>query len=419
MEIFGTIIPLLLLSAFFSGCEMAYLSVNKLLLEINRVKHPQLSKIIDVFIQHPGVFISTMLIGNNIALVLYGLKMAELLNPALSVHFNSDFSLLLIQTIVSTIIILITAEFLPKTLFRLSPVFVLNTLAVPIMVFYLLLYPLSKLTIALSNLTIKLLIGKKDTSQQVNPVFGRTDLDNLLMEHEEQMRPNEEMPQEVRLMRNALDFSSIKIRECTIPRTDLEAVELGESIDELTQRFIETGYSKIMVYKETIDNIIGYVHVSEIFKHPTSLRQIINPISVVPETMTANKVLEIFTREHKSIALVVDEFGGTSGIVTMEDILEEIFGEIDDEHDVSDLVCKQLSDTEFLFSGKVEVDNINEAFGLELPFSDEYETIAGFILFFHESIPDPNEVIRIDRFEITIESAANNRIDLVRLRTFD
>lgn len=419
MESFISILSLLVLSAFFSGSEMAYLSANKLLLELNRTKHPFPSKLIDIFVQHPGTFISTMLIGNNIALVLYGLKMAEILNPFLVPLINTDFSLLLTQTLISTLIILLTSEFLPKTLFRIDPIVALNILAVPMMSFYIILYPLSRFTIWLSNHTIKLIspqAGKRDNSI---PVLGRVDLDNLLLAHEEKIAENEYVPQEVKMLRNALDFSSIKIRECAVPRTDIEAVEVHESIENLKRLFSETGFSKIMVYKETIDNIIGYVHVSELFKHPKSLRAMVNPISVIPETMTANKVLEIFTREHKSIALVVDEFGGTAGIVTMEDILEEIFGEIDDEHDISDLRFEQLSENEFLFSGKVEVDAINEKFELGLPYSDEYETVAGLLLFYHESIPNPQDIISVDRFEFTIESASNNRIELVKLKVRD
>lgn len=416
MENLSTIFLFLLLSAFFSGCEMAFLSANKLLLELNRSKHPYLSKTIDVFYKHQGIFVSTMLIGNNIALVLYGLKMADILNPLLANFLVSRSANLLSQTLISTLVILLTAEFLPKILFRIDAILVLNALAIPILFFYIALYPFSKLTISLSNLLIKTFTGKGGTYNMANPVLGRLDLDNLLLVHEDKTADSENVPQEVRLMRNALDFSSIKIRECTVPRTDIEAVELSEPIEVLQQKFIETGYSKIMVYKDSIDNIIGYVHVSEMFKHPKSLRNTVNPISVIPETMTANKVLEIFTREHKSIALVVDEFGGTSGIVTMEDILEEIFGEIDDEHDVSDLEIKQLGDGDYLFSGKVEVDTINERFGLDLPVSDEYETIAGLVLFYHESIPSPKEIIKIGLFEIIIETAANNRVDLVRLK---
>ena len=410
----------LIFSAFFSGCEMAFLSINKLLLEINRTKHPFLFKIINLFLKRPGIFISAMLIGNNIALVIYGLTMGQLLHPMIEQSFHSPIAILLIQTIISTLIILVTGEFLPKTLFRIQPIMILNVLAVPLMVIYIILYPISKLTIGVSNLFLKYIFQSSSSPIPTSPMMGRIDLDHLLSEHEEKtVNKQEDVPQEVKFLRNALDFSSTKIRECTIPRTQIEAIEVHDSIEELKQLFIETGHSKVLVYKDTIDNIIGYVHVSELFKHPKSVRNMLYPISVVPETMTANKVLEIFTRDHKSIALVVDEFGGTSGIVTMEDILEEIFGEINDEHDVSDLVMTQVNEKEYLLSGRVEVDAVNEKFNTNLPFSDDYETIAGMILFHHESIPNEMETIEFDDFTVTIEEAANNRIDLVRIVLHD
>jgi CBS domain containing-hemolysin-like protein len=410
----------LLFSAFFSGCEMAFLSVNKLLLEINRTKHPFLFKIINLFLKKPGLFISAMLIGNNIALVIYGLMMGQLLHPIIELFFQSQIALLLTQTVISTIIILVTGEFLPKTLFRIQPLTILNVLAIPLMVIYIILYPISKLTIGISNLLLKYVFQSSTSPMPVSPMMGRIDLDHLLSEHEEKnINKQEEVPQEVKFLRNALDFSTTKIRECTIPRTQIEAIEVHDSIEELKQLFIKTGHSKVLVYKETIDNIIGYVHVSDLFKHPKSVRNMLYPISVVPETMTANKVLEIFTRDHKSIALVVDEFGGTSGIVTMEDILEEIFGEINDEHDVSDLVMTQVNEKEYLLSGRVEVDAVNEKFNINLPYSDDYETIAGMILFHHESIPNEMETIEFDDFTVTIEEASNNRIDLVRIVLHD
>lgn len=410
----------LLFSAFFSGCEMAFLSVNKLLLEINRTKHPFLFKIINLFLKKPGLFISAMLIGNNIALVIYGLMMGQLLHPIIELFFQSQIALLLTQTVISTIIILVTGEFLPKTLFRIQPLTILNVLAIPLMVIYIILYPISKLTIGISNLLLKYVFQSSTSPMPVSPMMGRIDLDHLLSEHEEKnINKQDEVPQEVKFLRNALDFSTTKIRECTIPRTQIEAIEVHDSIEELKQLFIETGHSKVLVYKETIDNIIGYVHVSDLFKHPKSVRNMLYPISVVPETMTANKVLEIFTRDHKSIALVVDEFGGTSGIVTMEDILEEIFGEINDEHDVSDLVMTQVNEKEYLLSGRVEVDAVNEKFNINLPYSDDYETIAGMILFHHESIPNEMETIEFDDFTVTIEEASNNRIDLVRIVLHD
>lgn len=406
----------LLLSAFFSGCEMAFISANKLLLELNRKRNPIISKVISLFLRNPSKYLSTMLIGNNIALVVYGLQMGDLLEPLIHLITNSQTTILFTQTIISTLIILITAEFLPKTIFRIDPVFVLNILAVPIAFCYIVLYPISKLTIWISNILLKAIFNVKPTQYAVNPVLGRMDLNYLLTEHQEKSTTPHDVPQEVKLLKNALDFSSIKIKECSVPRTEIETIEVNESLDILRNKFIQTGLSKIIVYKDSIDNIIGYIHVSDMFKHPKTLKNIIYPISVVPQTMTANKVLEIFTQEHKSIALVVDEFGGTSGIVTMEDILEEIFGEIDDEHDVTDIIMSQISENEYLLSGRAEVDAINEKFGINIPYTDDYETIAGLILFYNESIPKENEVIEVGMFSINIESASDNRIELIKLK---
>ena len=376
----------LVFSAFFSGCEMAFISSNKLLVELNKKKYPFLSKIIDVFIRNAGLFISTLLVGNNIALVVYGLQMGQLLEPVIVSYVGSPTGTLFVQTLLSTVLILVTAEFLPKILFRINPILVLNIAAVPLLVFYVLFYPISKLTVFLSDFLMRRIL-KKPVENSSNIVLGRIDLDNLISHHHEKLENDDEVATEVKLLKNALDFSKVKVRECIIPRTEISAIEIGEGLEVLKQRFIETGYSKVLVYKKTIDNIIGYVHVSELFKKPKHLKNAVNPLSIVPETMTANKLLEVFTQEHRSIALVVDEFGGTAGIVTMEDILEEIFGEIDDEHDVSDLIEKQVSETEFVFSGRVEIDYINEKYGLRLPESDNFETLAGFILHHNESIP--------------------------------
>jgi len=394
---------------------MAFLSANKLLIELNRKKNPRLAKIIDIFLRKPGMFITTILIGNNIALVVYGIYTARLFEPFIARYVGSDFGILLLQTLFSTLIILITAEFLPKIIFRLNPIFTLNIFGIPLSVFYWFFYPISKLTHGISNSLIHKISGPENRKRTEDLVIGRLDFDDLLSEHNENTQADEEVPQEVKLLKNALDFSSLKVRECTIPRTDLQAVEMEDSLEALRQKFIESGHSKILVYKENIDNIIGYVHVSELFKNPKKLRNIINPISIVPETMTANKLLELFTKEHRSIALVVDEFGGTAGIITLEDILEEIFGEINDEHDISDLEEKQIDERTFKFSGRLEIDYLNEKYQLGLPVSDEYETLAGMILSYNESIPKEGEKIRIMPFEIQISQASSSKIELVTL----
>jgi len=394
---------------------MAFISSNNLLLELNKKKFPRLSKIIDVFINHSGLFISTLLVGNNIALVVYGLEMGQMLEPFIREYISSSTTVLFIQTAFSTILILVTAEFLPKILFRINPILVLNLTAVPLLFFYTIFYPISKLTVLLSNFLVVKILKTAGLEQTKKIVLGRVDLDNLITQHHEKLENNNDVAKEVKLLKNALDFSTIKIRECIIPRTEISAIEIEESLDVLKKRFIETGYSKILIYKKSIDNIIGYVHVSEMFKKPKQLKNAINPLSIVPETMTANKLLEVFTQEHRSIALVVDEFGGTAGIVTMEDILEEIFGEINDEHDVSDLIYKQISDNEYIFSGRMEIDFINEKFNLNITESENYETLAGLILYHNESIPKNDEEIEIEHFKFKIQLASDNRIELIHV----
>ncbi|WP_068473801.1 hemolysin family protein [Saccharicrinis aurantiacus] len=411
MDQITVILVVLVFSAFFSGCEMAFISSNKLLIELNKKKYPRLSKIIDLFHNNSPTFISTLLIGNNIALVIYGLQMGRILEPIIAGYVDSALGILLTQTLISTIIILITAEFLPKVLFRINPILVLNIAAIPLMLFYIILYPISKITVSLSDFLMKTVL--KTEHDQSPIVIGRLDLDNLLSEHQDKAIDTEQGSSEVKLLKNALDFSKVKVRECIIPRTEIEAIEVNDTLDVLQNAFIETGYSKILVYKDSIDNIIGYVHVSQLFKKPQKLKNIVSSISIVPETMTANKLLEVFTKQHRSIALVVDEFGGTAGIVTMEDILEEIFGEIDDEHDISDLIEKKISDTEYVFSGRTEIDYLNEKYALNIPESENFETLAGYILHHNESIPKNDEIIEIKNLRFKIQIASNNRIDLV------
>ena len=383
--------------------------------ELSRKKHPKLSVLTDSFFKNPGLFISTILVGNNISLVVYGLYMGKLIEPGIKNFIDSDTTVLLLQTIFSTIVILITAEFLPKIIFRINPSLSLLFLAIPLTGFYWLFYPISKLTLAFSNFFIRKILKAHNPPRKENIVIGRIDLNHLINEQQEKASIHTPLPEEVKFFQNALDFSSIKVRECSVPRTDLEAVEIDDSLEELRDIFIETGFSKILVYRENIDNIVGYVHVSNLFKNPKKLRNVISPISVVPETMTANKLLEIFTKEHKSIALVVDEFGGTSGIVTLEDILEEIFGEINDEHDTSDLIQKQIDESTYQFSGRIEIDHINEKYNLQIPDSDNYETLAGWLLFHNEAIPSPSEEIEIANYKIKILEASKSKIELVQI----
>jgi CBS domain containing-hemolysin-like protein len=417
MDTITIIILALLFSAFFSGCEMAYISSNKLLIELNKKKFPFLGRIIDRFVKNPSIFITTLLIGNNIALVVYGLQMAKLIEPELRAwgFTDSDTLLLLTQTVISTIIILVTAEFLPKTLFRINPILILNLFAIPLLFFYFIFYPISKITIFISRIIMKVGIGVQIPKEKNELPFGKVDLDNLLSQHKKKNVESKDIPQEVKLLKNVIDFSRIKLRECIVPRTDIAAIDINADLKELKKLFVETGFSKILVYKENIDNIIGYVHVSQLFKNPKQLRNVVSPISVVPESMPANALLKQFTEENKSIALVVDEFGGTAGIITLEDILEEIFGEIDDEHDTTDHIEVKLSENEYKFSGRLEIDYINEKYNLNLPESEDYETLAGMILYFFQSIPKVNDEITVESFKIKILEATNSKIDLVKI----
>jgi len=407
----------LILSAFFSGLEIAFVSSNKLRIELDK-KHGRFSaNIVSYFIKNPGQYISTMLVGNNIALVIYGILMTIELTPLLSYITNSETVILILQTIISTLIILVTAEFLPKTIFRINPNKVLNLFAVPLIFFYALLYPIAKFTVLISSLIMKLFakvdINDKNKSQVV---FGKIDLDHIIDQSKNNDKPEANIEHDIKLFQNALDFSNIKLRECIVPRNEILALEINNSIDRLKKKFIETSFSKILIYKETIDNVIGFVKSSDLFQNPKNISSMLRELLIVPETMSAHKLLNSFMKEHKSIALVVDEFGGTAGIVTIEDIIEEIFGEIEDEHDSIELIDKQINDKEFIFSGRIEIDYINEKYNLSIPESDDYETIAGYILTNHEKIPLENEKIYIDKFEIEITNINTPKIKLLKLK---
>lgn len=403
----------LLISSILSGSEMALLASNKLMIELNRQKYPSYSKVTDIFYNNRHLFVTTVFAGNVIALATFTISLVFYTGPEL-IHLTDSLLLVaIIQVLLATLVFMLFSRVLPKLIFRLNPSRSLNIISVPLLGIYAILYPIAK---PLSGFTDFLYrkIRKNGNNGQV-PVPERISLDHLLIDSSGNEEKPEPEPEEVKFFRNALDFSSIKIRECYVPRTDLEAVEISDDIETLRKMFIETGFSKILVYRETIDNIVGYVHLSALFNNPDSVQSVITPISVVPESMTANKLLEIFTKEHKSIALVVDEFGGTSGIVTLEDILEEIFGEINDEHDVSDLTEVKIFDNTYKFSARAEIDYLNEKYNLNLPVSDDYETIAGLILSHSESIPGVGEEIIIDNISIKILEASKSRIDLVQI----
>ncbi|MCK4700145.1 MAG: HlyC/CorC family transporter, partial [Bacteroidales bacterium] len=348
------------------------------------------------------------LIGNNIALVIYGIFMAILLT-------DHDINILILQIIISTLLILLTAEFLPKTLFRINPNSFLKIFAIPVLLFFIIFYPVSKLTIYISNFILGTFFKVKIPEKQENIVFGKVDIDNLVNEKMAEQKNNKNDALDFRIFQNALDFSDVKLRECMVPRTEIIAVKNDSGIDDLQQKFIETGLSKILVFKESIDRIIGYIHMKDLFNSPDNIESNIIDVSIVPETMPANKLLEMFVKEKKNLAVVVDEFGGTSGIVTIEDILEEIFGEIEDEHDTSKLIEQKINEHEYIFSGRLEVDYLNEKYNLNLPKHGEYETLAGLILHFYESIPKPKELIIIELLEFRVLEVSETRIELVKL----
>ncbi len=421
MNLLLIILISILFSAFFSGMEIAFISANKLRLELDKKQNIVFSGLISHYTQHPGQFIATMLVGNNLALVTYGIAFANLLKPYLSVYLHSDMLVLVAQTFISTVIILATAEYLPKMLFRINPNRVLKIFTIPIAFFYFLFFPVTKVAIWISKVVLKVFLKAQIKKVDEKVVFSRIDLDHFVSEQEGNTAPKSEheVDNEVKLFRNALDFSSVKLREVMVPRTEIVMLDIDSTVEELQQKFIETGYSRILFYSGNFDNIVGYIHHSVIFTKPDSIKSNLRKVLIVPETMSASKLLRQFIQQRLSIAIVVDEFGGTSGMVTSEDILEEIFGEIEDEHDTDDLIMKKVADDEFVLSGRLELDELNEEFGLEFPEDENFETLAGFILFHYESIPKINSVITIDQYQFKILKATNTKIELVLLKILD
>jgi CBS domain containing-hemolysin-like protein len=395
--------------------EIAFISSNKLRIELDKKQGAFGSRIIALFTSRPGEYIATMLVGNNISLVTYSIVMAILLEPGIRSYFNSDSGVLLVQTLISTLIILFTAEFLPKTIFRISPNLALKIFAIPVLIFYVFLYPVTWLVISISRMIMKYILRVPGDRDSYPIVFGKVDLDHLVSESSTENGEPLDTEHEIKIFQNALDFSNVRLRDCMVPRTEIVALEENCSIDELRQKFIETGLSKILIFRESTDNILGYISSKELFKNPEDLEAMIMSIPHVPETMPANKLLQSFIKEHKSISVVVDEFGGTAGVVTMEDILEEIVGEIEDEHDTSELTEKKLGEDDFIFSARHEIDYLNEKYRLDIPKKDDYETLAGLILTYQESIPKLNDRITIDDFTFQILDVSETRIELVHL----
>jgi CBS domain containing-hemolysin-like protein len=404
-------------SAFFSGMEIAFLTANKLRIELENKQGILSARIFSYFIKNQADYIAAMLVGNCISLVVFGLFMSEILSPVIGRYIHSEIAVLILQTTVSTLFILITAEYLPKNLFRKNPNGVLGFFSVPVFIIYCLLYPVVFITINIADFLLKYIFRVKKADGEV--AYGRIDLDNLVRESTTRISEKQELEHEVQIFKNALDFSEVKARQCMVPRTEIVAVEVSASIELLRKKFVETRLSKILVFENSIDNIIGYTHSYEMFKRPGNIRSILLPVLIVPETMPANEVLTIFIQQRKSIALVVDEFGGTSGMLTIEDVMEEIFGEIEDEHDKEDMIEKKISANEFVFSARLEIDHINGKYGLGLPLGDGYETLGGLVLNNYGSIPRTDEVIRIGRFVFRILGVSDTRIETVGLKVED
>lgn len=409
------ILVTLAFTAFFSGIEIAFVSSNKLRFELDKKKKNLSGFILNIFFTHSQQFISTLLVGNNISLVVFSITMAQLLEPFINLWVANEFLVVLIQSLISTILILVTGEFLPKTIFRINPNRSLRIFAIPLFVIYILLYPISKFTSLCAAYILKV-FGVKLSALGQKKTFGKVDLDYFIQQSLDDSLDNSMMDTEVKIFQNALDFSNIRLRDCIVPRTEVVAIEWDEPIEVLMNLFIESGFSKIIVFKENMDNVVGYIHSSEMFGKPADWHTKMNQISVVPETMAANKLMKLLMQQQKTIAAVVDEFGGTAGIVTLEDLVEEIFGEIEDEHDTNTYEMRKISDDEYILSGRLEIDTINDRFNLNLPESDAYATVAGFILQHHQQFPELHETVDIESFSFKILKISSTRIDLVKLK---
>ncbi len=401
-------------SAFFSGMESAFISSSKLRYELDKKEHGVSSRILGIFYRHPNRFVSTMAIGNMIALIVFASRMVVFSRPFVADVVANDALVLFIQCLISVVIILLLGEFIPKTIFKLNPNLTLHLFALPSFVVYVLLAPISM--VADLVVFILLRLGGVKRMEPSSNTFGKMDLDYFIQRSLEEAPTDSEMDTEVKIFQNALDFSNVRLRDCIVPRTEIVACDMATTMEELRSKFIESGFSKILVFNENIDDIVGYIHSSELFKNPDDWTRQIRPVSIVPETMAANKLMKLLMQEKRSLAVVVDEFGGTSGIVTLEDLVEEIFGEIEDEHDTKSYVARKVADNEFVLSGRIEIDTLNEMFHLDLPESDDYVTIAGFILHFYQRFPKLNETIQIDKYSFKVIKVTSTKIELVRMK---
>ena len=412
--IIGLIVSMVF-SAFFSGMEISFVSSNRLRVEMDRDKHGLSQRALDVFYKHPSHFISTMLVGNNIALVVYGILFAQIFDATLFASL-SDGGRVTCDTLLSTLVVLFTGEFLPKTIFKSNPNGLLTFFALPAYLCYILLWPISRFSTFLSRGLLRL-VGVKIPKATEGKEFTKVDLDYLVQSSIDNAKNDAEIEDEVELFHNALDFADTKVRDCMVPRTEIDAIDVEDcTVEQLRNMFVESGHSKMIVYRGDIDHIIGYIHSSELFKHFTHIAKHVQQMPFVPETMAARKLMHIFLQQKKSLAVVVDEFGGTSGIVSLEDIVEEITGDIEDEHDNQKYVAKQLADGDYMLSARLEIEKVNEMFGLELPESDDYMTVGGLILHEYQSFPKLNEVVQIGRFQFKIVKNTMTKIELVRLK---
>ena len=415
MSGFVAILICLVLSAFFSGMEIAFMASNKLRIEIDKSNKGITQKLIDLFVSNSGMYITTILVGNNVVMVIYGIFMSDYLDPRLEGIGISLGLRMILVTFISTLVMLVTGEFFPKAVFRLRPNAFLRVFAIPVFLFYILFFPISYFSVWFGGLLLRIFTGRKLTHKEENRAFGKIDLNNLIEEGEAGGEENED-EHDIKLFRNALDFSEVKLRECIVPRPDIVALSSDSSLEELRELFVKTGLSRILIYRDSIDNVIGYVHSSALFHHPETVKKAVSKILIVPETMSALRLLNLFTKKQKSVAVVVDEFGVTAGMVTIEDIMEEIFGEIEDEHDRLNLKEEQVAPDEYIFSGRLEVDYLNEKYDLNLPENEEYETLAGLILYYNEDIPEEGERILIGDISFVIVRVKSARIEEVRVK---
>lgn len=407
------ILVTMVFSAFFSGMEIAFVSSNRMLAEMDKEKNGLTQRLLSLFYAHPNGFVSTMLVGNNIALVIYGILIARLFDNTIFVGMDAAFTVPA-DTVLSTLIVLFTGEFLPKTLFKANPNRLLALFSPLAYLCYVLLWPISKFSTFLSKILLKM-VGVKMDAETEDEGFSKIDLDYLVQSSIDNAEKDSDINDEVKIFQNALDFSDTKVRDCMVPRTEIQAVDVDATLDELRQKFVESGNSKLIVYREDIDHIEGYIHSSELFRNPKRWQEHVRTLPFVPETMQAQKLMQIFLQQKKTLGVVVDEFGGTSGLVSLEDIVEEIFGDIEDEHDATKYVTSQTPEGDYVLSARLEIDKVNEKFGLDLPESDEYMTIGGLILHEYQSFPKLNEVIKFGKYEFKIIKSTSRKIELVRL----